>query len=104
MDSRALVLALALVAACRGPHAEVIAASAEASPEPGQERVVVDLANTGGGHGEVDVEITLTGGSGRVVRASHTVELRAHETVQVVVDVPAPPERYTVEAEARYPD
>jgi hypothetical protein len=105
MDSRPLIFAaLVALAACRGPHAEVTAASVEPSPEPGRQRVAADVENAGGGHGQLDLEITLVGASGHRIRTSHAVELRAHETLHVVVDVPAPPEHYTVEVEPEYPD
>jgi hypothetical protein len=103
VDSRALI-AIAL-AACAGPRPEIDASTVAVAPDrPGVQRVTIDLANRSGGHGEVELQITLRGASGGCIRASQQVELDAHEQLRIYVDVPAPPESYTVDVRSEYPD
>ena len=100
MDSRTLVF-LALVA-CAGPQPKVDAVSVAAGP-PGMQRVSLTLHNERR-HGEVDLQITLHDAAGHRIKASHTVEIEAHETLHLWVDVPAPSGVYVAEVKPEYPD
>jgi hypothetical protein len=102
MDSRALIVTLVL-AACAGPRPEARVLSVAPSPQPGDQRVTVDLTNHSGGDGEVELRVVLRGG-GTEVTADKTVEMDGHQHLVVAVDVPAPPGTYTASATAEFPD
>lgn len=105
MGTRTLIGCCVALAACAGPRPEVDASSVSvAASLPGYQRVELVLHNRNGGHGEVAVDITLRGASGRVVKATRLVELRAHETIELATDIAAPADQYTANAEASYPD
>lgn len=102
MDSRALIL-IAL-AACAGPRPEARVLSVAPSPQPGDQRVMVDLTNHSGGKGEIELRVVLRSAAGTEVAAEQTVELKAREHLVLAVDVPAPPGVYNANATAEYPD
>ncbi|NVB76786.1 MAG: hypothetical protein HOV81_00190 [Kofleriaceae bacterium] len=62
------------------------------------------LRNEGPGHGDVEVEVTLTAPTGRTLRERRTIELTDHMQRDLVVDIPAPPDTYIASASAKYPD
>jgi hypothetical protein len=101
MDSRALIVLV--LAACMGPKPQARVVSVEASPQPGHERVTIDLANPTHGHGEVELQIELHAPARRI-QQTKTVELGSHDHLQVVVDIAAPSDVYTASVEANYPD
>ncbi len=105
MGARTLIGCCLVLAACAGPRPEVDASSVSvAASQPGYQRVELVLRNGGGGHGEVAVDITLHGASGRVIKATRMIELRAHQTIELATDIAAPVDQYTASAEASYPD
>ena len=101
MDSRTLVFCV--LAACAGPRPEVGDVSVAPGP-PGMQRVSLALHNDSRGHGEVDLQITLHDAAGHKIKASHTVEIKAHQLLQLWVDVPAPAGVYAADVKAEYPD
>lgn len=103
MDPRKVIMLFAL-AACAGPRPEARVLSAAASPQPGDQRVMVDLTNRSGGKGDIELRIVLREAAGAEVAAEQTVELQGHEHLVLAVDVPAPPGVYTAKATAEYPD
>ena len=104
--ARLLVVALAgLGTACSGPRPEVRHVVVVPSPQPGMVRVELDLANLGGGHGNVELDVTLRDlGAARTLVAAHDVELEAHQVVHVAIDIAGPPGQYEPAVSARYPD
>jgi hypothetical protein len=103
VGARALIAGSFALAACQGPRPDVTSSSVAPSPDPGFQRVTIHLRNAGG-PGEVQLEISLRGCCGRVVRTSTTREVEAHASSLVVVDVAAPPDSYSVTVGADYPD
>ncbi len=103
MDSRAVIAALAL-AACSGPRPRVDVVEIEAAPAAGYERVTLAVRNESGGHGEIELTITLRGASGRRIEETRELELDAHQRLELVVDIAAPPDTYTAAVSAVYPD
>jgi len=94
---------LALVVGCAGPRVRVLDPAAAPSPQPGHTRVSATLVNDSG---EGDVKLTARlrdRSSGRVVSVSRSVSVRAHETLHVVIDAPAPPGDYAPEVSAGFP-
>jgi len=100
MDPRKMML-LAL-AACAGPAPVARVVSVEPSPVAGHERVTLSVDNASGGKGEVDVRVVLRGAATHL--ESRTVELKAHEHVQLIVDIAAPPGHYDATVSAEFPD
>lgn len=100
MDPRKVII-LAALAACAGPRPEARVLSVEPSPVPGHERVTLAVDNSSGG-GEIDVRVVLRGAATLV--ESRTVELKAHEHLQLVVDIAAPPGHYDATVTADFPD
>jgi hypothetical protein len=100
----AAVLAVALFAAgCRGPRPRVVSAAHRPSPGGGSVVEAV-IENTGGGEGEVEVEVTLHSGAGSVVRLKGDATLRAHERITVLLPAEVPADgSYRIEVTARYP-
>lgn len=103
MGARALIAGCFALVACQGPRPDVKAYSVAPSPDPGFQRVTIDLRNAGGA-GEVELDIRLRGCCGRIVHTSTTQKVDAHASSQLVVDVAAPPDSYAVTVEAQYPD
>lgn len=99
MGPRALILAV--LVACAGPQPSVDRIEVGASPLPGHVRVTGRLINRGG-HGTVEVHVTLHGPV--ALRADHTVDVEDHQTVELAIDVAAPAGAYTAEATAEYPN
>jgi hypothetical protein len=77
-------------AACAGPRLTASDVRVVPSPLPGHQRVQAMLVNRGG-KGEAKVVVRLRDAAGRTVSANHTVEFERKETVELVLDVPAPP-------------
>ena len=102
MGARALI-AILLAAACAGPDPSAAVISVAPSPEPGKERVMLHVRNDGR-HGEVTLELTPRGRGGRMVRDTLHIDMKAHERLEVAVDVPAPADSYTATVQAKYPD
>lgn len=100
----ALLLALIVTAACLGPKPQVRSAEV-APPEDGKATATIVIVNQGGGDGQVEVKVTLRDGDRVVGRADHTAELKARETITVVleIDVPDDARSLEVEAEVVYP-
>jgi hypothetical protein len=97
-------LVLLITAACLGPKPHV--RSAEVSPpENGKARATVVIVNDGGGDGQVEVKVTLRAGERVVGRGDQTAELRARETITVVLEIEVPDDAraLSIEAEAVYP-
>jgi hypothetical protein len=104
MGARKLIALILGVAACAGPRPMVDTQGIALTPgKSGYERVTIELHNANGGHGQIDVEITLHGQSGRLIREIRTIELRAHEHLQVVADIAAPEDIYVASIETKYP-
>lgn len=101
MGSRTLIVVA--LAACMGPKPEAHVVSVAPGPQPGHERVTVDLANPSHGEGQVELEIMLHAPA-RTISASKMIDLKPHARLQVVVDIAAPPDIYTATVEADYPD
>jgi hypothetical protein len=100
MAARALIALFAL-AACAGPAPAVDHVAVVASPVPGHVRVTGTLTNHGGG-GTVDLVITLHGPA--TLRTDQTIEVDAHQHVDLAIDVTAPAGLYKAEVRAEYPD
>ncbi|HEY1954014.1 MAG TPA: hypothetical protein VGH28_00330 [Polyangiaceae bacterium] len=64
----------------------------------------MEVANDGGGEGQVELDVTLTSEDGTRFRDAQTVELHAHDRIRVAVDVAAPPGTYVGAVAAKYPD
>jgi hypothetical protein len=95
---------IALAAACAGPRIRVAGAAAEPSPQPGCTRVIATLVNASGGEGDVKVTARVRDrASGRAFSFTRSVSVRGHDTIDVVIDVPAPPGDYTPEVSAGFP-
>jgi hypothetical protein len=101
MGTRALIVVA--LAECIGPKPEARVTSVAPAPQPGHERVTIDLANPTSGHGQVQLDIVLHA-TDRSIPATKMVDLSPHEHVQVFVDVAAPPGDYTASVDADYPD
>lgn len=99
-----LLVALLITASCLGPRPQVRSAEV-ADPKEGKADVTIVVVNTGGGDGQVEVRITLKEGDEVVGRAEQTAELKAHETIKLVIEVDVPEDAtdLKVEAEVRYP-
>ena len=95
---------LIVTTACMGPKPEVRSAEV-APPKDGKAEVTVLIVNTGSGDGQVELKVTLHQGDAVVGRANEKTELRARETITVVleVQVPADARNLTVDAEVVYP-
>ena len=104
MRLMALVLALLISAGCSGPKPQVRSAEV-APPRDGKASVTVVIVNTESGDGQIEVKITLRDGDRVVGRAEQATELKAKETVTLVIEVnvPADVKALRVEAEAVYP-
>jgi hypothetical protein len=96
---RALILAL--LVGCAGPQPSIDRVEVGASPLAGHVRVTGRLLNRAG-HGTVEVHITLHGAV--TLRADHTIDVEDHQTVELAIDVAAPPGAYTADATAEYPN
>lgn len=99
-----LLLAVVVTAACLGPKPQVRSAEV-APPQDGKAKATVVIVNDGSGDGQVEVKVTLREGDRVVGRADRTTELKARESLTVVleVDVPDDARTLTVEAEVVYP-
>lgn len=97
----ARALALAVLAACAGPSARIDGARVEPSPVPGHVRVVGRLINDGG-HGTVELDLALHGPAQLV--HDETLDVPAHQAIDLAIDIAAPPGNYTVDADAKYPN
>lgn len=99
-----LLLALIVMAACLGPKPQVRSAEV-APPKDGKAAVTIVVANTNSGDGQIEVKITVRQGDRVVGRSETTAELRARETITLVLDlaVPADAANLTVDAEVVYP-
>ena len=100
MVARSLILALAL-AACAGPAPVVDNVAVAPSPVPGHMRVTGTLINHGGG-GTVELVVTLHGAA--TLRADETVDVDAHQRVDLAIDIAGPAGTYTAEILAQYPN
>jgi hypothetical protein len=100
MVARSLILALALVG-CAGPSPNVEGVAVTPSPLPGHMRVTGTLINHGGG-GTVELVVTLRGAA--TIRTDQTLEVDAHQRVELAIDVAAPAGSYTADVEAQYPN
>lgn len=104
MGARTLIaIAAAAVAACTGPDPSATVRAVAPSPQPGHERVTVDVANSGR-HGEVTLELTLRGRTGAVIRETRNLEMDGHQRLSLVIDVAAPLDTYAATVVAKYPD
>lgn len=99
MAARSLIL-LALVA-CAGPVPSVDHIAVIASPLPGHVRVTGELVNRGG-HGDVELVITLRGPS--TIRADQMIDVKDGEHLSLAIDVAAPAGAYTATVDAEYPN
>jgi hypothetical protein len=104
MDTRAVAIAAAVLAGCGGPRPSVESVELVEPHLPGCVRVQLVVVNRAGGHGEVQIEITLRARSGNTLAAEHPMELDGHQRLELDVDIPAPEGDYLVQARALYPD
>ena len=89
--------------ACTGPQVSVGDIRCRPSPVPGAQRVEATLVNAGG-QGEVKVAVRLREQTdGRIFGADRTVQIRKHERLELVVDVPAPSGAYAPILEVEFP-
>lgn len=95
-------LALAMLVACAGPSTTVDQVTVVASPVPGDVRVTGTLVNHNGGHGTVELEVTLRGPV--VVRFSQTIAVEANERLALALDIPVPAGSYIAEVVPVYPN
>jgi len=100
----AAIFLLLLTTGCLGPKPEVRSAEV-APPKDGKAEVTVVIANTGSGDGQVELKITLRQGEDVVGRADEKTQLKARETITLVLEVSVPPDatKLTVDAEVVYP-
>lgn len=99
-----LLLAVIVTAACLGPKPQVRSAEV-AAPKDGKAAVTIVIANTDSGDGQIEVKVTLRDGDRVVGRSETAAELKARETITLVVEVPVPSDvrNLTVDAEVVYP-
>jgi hypothetical protein len=99
-----LALLALLTAACLGPKPQVRSAEV-APPEDGKATVTVTIANEGSGDGQIELKVTLREGDQVVGREETTSELKAYETIELVLEVNVPDDAQglQVEAEVHYP-
>lgn len=99
-----LLLACGLaLAACSGPRTVVTNAKAGASPLVGFTRVEATLVNSGG-EGDVTVNARVRDPlTGRMFSAEHSVSLREHETLGIILDVPSPAGSHLAAVTATFP-
>lgn len=88
--------------ACAGPRVDVSNVAVH-PPADGLVRVEAELRNRGGA-GEVKVTVRLRErASGRAFSAARHVDVGARQTVQAIVDVPAPAGVYEAAVAAAFP-
>ncbi|MFL5812932.1 MAG: hypothetical protein ACJ763_05095 [Bdellovibrionia bacterium] len=67
-------------------------------------RVSLVVKNDGSGEGQIDLNVRLHEKRQQAAySADQKVNLKGHESVHVIVSVPAPPGDYTAEVSAEYP-
>ena len=109
MGTRAVIAASLVLAACSGPDPVVERVAVAASPVPGHTRVAVDLANRSGGHGQIEIVITLQPADAGARTGIAFVAERTHhhdgqQRAQLIADLETPPGVYAASVRARYPD
>ncbi|MFT3698063.1 MAG: hypothetical protein QM831_33285 [Kofleriaceae bacterium] len=92
---------IVFVMACAGPQPRIEGARVGPSPVPGHVRVGGTLINDGG-EGTVEIDLALHGAAR--LQADETIDVPAHTTIDLAIDVAAPPGEYTVDAVAKYPN
>lgn len=99
------LLMFAFIAACTGPRPSASAPVLLTRVHPDDPyRVSLVVQNKASGEGQVDIHVWLHEKNRKETYFSDKkVNLRSHESVHVIVDVPAPPGDYTAEVESKYP-
>jgi hypothetical protein len=100
----AAAVAGAIAAGCAGPAPAIERVEVVEPRLPGHVRVELVVANRSGGHGQVQLEISLWAGPGRTLTDERPLELDGHQRLELTFDIAAPDADYVATARAIYPD